>query len=158
MIDPDAFEPSTRGTTTSFVDSSALFALFHPKDDCHESARAFHDHVREGHLPYRRLVTNDYVLDEVATRLRRRVNHSRAVQALETVEESELYTVEFTHEEIVTAAITRFREYGDQQLSFTDCVIATHMQSESRGPPLDHLLTYDGDFDVFGFTAVPHDR
>lgn len=148
----DAFAPEEKGTTALFVDASALFALFHPRDECHDSAKRFLDGLRTESLPYRRLYTNDYVLDEVATRLRYRVNHDRAVTALQTIERSELYYLEFVDRPIYDAARSVFEEYSDQTLSLTDATIVAQMDDLG----IDHLLTYDGDFDAFDCTVVPY--
>lgn len=127
MTGLESFEPRRAGTTAVFVDSSALFALFHPRDECHESVRTFLDGIRDESLPYRRLYTNDYVLDEVATRLRYRVDHDRAVTALETVEASELYRLEFVDEGLYDAGRSVFETVDDQALSLTDAVIVAHV-------------------------------
>lgn len=154
MTDRGRFEPGRAGTTAVFVDSSALYAQFHPRDECHRSVRRFIDGIREGSLPYRRLYTNDYVLDEVATRLRYRVGHDRAVTALETVEASDLYHVALVSESVYEAGKTIFVEFGDQPLSLTDAVILAHADRLD----VDHVLTYDGDFDAFDCTVLPHVR
>lgn len=149
----DAFGPETVGTTSVFVDSSALFALFHPRDEYHDGARTFLEGLRDGSLPYRRLYVNDYVLDEVATRLRYRVTHDRAVTALETVDESDLYRFEFVDRETYRDGREIFESDGDHELSLTDAVIVAH--ADELG--VDHAFTYDGDFEQFDCTTVPHD-
>ena len=40
-----------------------LYALFNPKDQMHAVSRAFMAFVRDGDLPYRRLIVNDYIVD-----------------------------------------------------------------------------------------------
>lgn len=152
MSRPDVFEPQTVGTTAIFVDSSMLFALFNGRDECHSNARAFLEWVKDGTLPYRRLYTNDYVLQEVATRLRYRVNHERAVTALETVHESEHFRFEPVGRETYDAGRKIFETHDDIELSLTDAVIVAH--TEILG--LDHILTYDSDFDAFDPTVLPY--
>jgi predicted nucleic acid-binding protein len=152
MTTADAFAPTVQGTRTVFVDSSALFALFHRRDERHDNARAFHDLLRSDEIPYRRLVTNDYVLDEVATGLHGRTSRERALQALETVERNEVYAIEFVNPNTFDGGRTRFAEYHDIDLSFTDCVIAAHMDATG----IDHVFTYDDDFDALDCTVIPH--
>lgn len=101
---------------------------------------------------YRRLVTNDYVLDEVLTDLRTRDSYERALSAFSTIEGSGLYTVEFVDVDVFDGGWTRFVDYHDLTLSFTDCVIAAHMDATG----IDHLLTYDDDFDALDCTVIPH--
>lgn len=152
MNGPEAFAPTDPATATAFVDSSALFALFNPRDERHRSAKAFHEYCEEGALSYSRLVTNDHVLDEVATRLRRRVNHGRAVRAIEGVEKEERYVLACTGPETYRRGVRRFVDYHDIDLSFTDCVVAAHMDDAG----IDHVFTYDGDFAAFDCTVIPH--
>lgn len=152
MTGRDAFVPVGRRTRRVFVDSSALFALFHPRDEHHERTRAFYDGIEEGSLPYQRLVTNEYVLDEVTTRLRWRVTHARALHALTTVVDNGLYAIEFTNPAVFYSATERFAEFDDQPLSFTDCAIASHMATLD----IDHLLSFDDDFAAFDCTVIPH--
>ncbi|GAB3023048.1 type II toxin-antitoxin system VapC family toxin [Natronobiforma cellulositropha] len=154
MTDLETFSPASPGTTALFVDSSALFAAFHTRDECHESVRSFLDGIRDGRLPYRRLYTNDYVLDETVTRLRYRVSHDRAVTALETVHSSAVFRFELVDEEVYEAGRSIFETYDDQQLSLTDATIVAHMDRLG----LDHVLTYDSDFRAFECTVLPHTR
>lgn len=152
MSGRDAFAPTGPRTRRLFVDSSAFFALFHPEDEHHDRTWTFYESVADGTLPYRRLVTNDYVLDEVATRLRRRANHGRALNALATVVDNNVYAIEFTNASVFRAARQRFEAFDDQPLSFTDCAVVSHM--EALG--LDHLLSFDDDFAAFDCTVIPH--
>ncbi|WP_177227331.1 hypothetical protein [Halomicrobium zhouii] len=45
-------------------------------------SRAFIHLVRDGELPYRRLVVNDHIVDEAATRLEKQASMSNAVTTL----------------------------------------------------------------------------
>lgn len=152
MTSPDAFRPVTVGARTVFLDSSFLFALFHSRDENHENARSFGEYVRNRELSYRRLVTNDYVLDEVATRLRHRVSYEHAINALSSVAQSDVYAVEFVDPDVFDDGYKRFVDYHDLSLSFTDCVVAAHADELA----VNHVVTYDDDFDALDCTVIPH--
>lgn len=51
----DRFRPDSRGPTALFLDSSAIYAYFYPRDALHEDARAAFEAIRNGTLPYRPL-------------------------------------------------------------------------------------------------------
>lgn len=149
----DQFESDTAGPTGLFVDSSALYAYFYPRDRYHETTRSFFEGVRTGEIPYRPLLTNDYVLDEVVTRLRRHATHEMASEALAVLYDSDAFDFRTVTDDVLDAAVEGFRTFDDHgQISFTDHVIAAHADSLA----VDHLLTFDGDFETFGLTAIPH--
>lgn len=147
-----AFLPGRPRTDSVFLDTSGLFALFHPNDERHVTTKRFYELSRYGELPYQRFVTNDYVIDEVATLLRQRVHHDRALNALATVLNGDIYDIEFVTPEIFHAARRRFADFDDHALSFTDCTIVSHMDDLG----LDHLLSFDDDFAAFDCTVIPH--
>ena len=46
-----------------------LYALFNPRDKMYSVSRAFMTFLRDGKLPYRRLIVYDHIADEAATRV-----------------------------------------------------------------------------------------
>lgn len=149
----DRFRPDTAGPAALFLDSSAIYAYFYPRDELHEDARAAFEAIWDGTLPYRPLYTNDYVLDETVTRLRRYTSHAVATDALSLLCSSESIRLRRVPDDVFDDAVSGFERYDDHgEISFTDHVIAAH----ARSLAVDHVYTYDGDFDVFGLTVVPH--
>lgn len=149
----DRFRPNGRGATALFLDSSAVYAYFYPRDELHEDARNAFEGIRTGKLPYRPLYTNDYVLDEAVTRLRRYTSHGVATDALTLLRSSDAIRLRRVPDDVFEDAVSRFERYDDHgEISFTDHVIAAH--ADSLG--IDHVYTYDGDFGTFGLTPVPH--
>ena len=55
-----------------------LYALFNPRDQMHPVSRAFMAFIREGDLPYRRLIVNDHIVNEAATRLKKQATMRNA--------------------------------------------------------------------------------
>jgi predicted nucleic acid-binding protein len=57
----------------------------------HAVSRAFLAFLRDGDLPYRRLLVNDHIVDETATRLKKQASMPNATTFLQTLERSNLY-------------------------------------------------------------------
>lgn len=109
-------------------------------------------YVRDGALPYRRLVLNDHIVDEAATRLKKQASMRNAALFLTTIEESTLYQFESVPVGVFEGATSTFLEWTDQDASFTDCIVAEHMEALE----IDHILTFDRHFDAFEVTTLPY--
>lgn len=150
---PDRFAPASDRPVGIFVDSSALFAYYYPRDERHDAASRFFEAVRRGSLPYRPLFTNDYVLDEVVTRLGRHATHEVAAEALASLYDGSAFRFQQVPGAVLDDAVERFRQYDDHDdLSFTDHVIAAHADARS----VERVFTFDADFETLGLTTIPH--
>jgi len=129
-----------------------LYALFNPRDRMHAVSRAFMTFVRDGELPYRRLIVNDHIVDEAATRLKKQASMQNAATFLRTLDESTLYQVEYVPESVFDDATARFVDWTDLDASLTDFVVAAHMDALE----VDHILTYDRHYDAFDLTTLPY--
>lgn len=134
------------------VGPKALYALFAPGDAMHPVVRAFMAFVRDGDLSYRRVVANDHAVDEAATRLKKRASQERAATMLATLDESDVYRRDVVDEDVVADAAERFVDWEDHGGSFTDFVVAAHMDDEG----LDHVLSFDRHLEAFDVTTVPY--
>lgn len=135
-----------------FVGPKFLYALFNPRDEMHAVSRAFMTFVRQGDLPYRRLIVNEHVVDEAATRLKKKASVRNAEQFLTTIEQSSLFRIEFASEEVFVEAMETVVDWTDLGASFTDFVIPAHMLALD----VDHILTFDRHFDTFDITTLPY--
>jgi predicted nucleic acid-binding protein len=131
-----------------------LYALFNPQDRMHTVSRAFLSFVRDGDLPYRRLLVNDHIVDEAATRLKKQASIRNAATFLTTLEQSDLYQFESVSQEVFEAATDRFVEWTDLDASLTDFIVASHMAELG----VEHILTYDRHYDAFDVTTLPYHR
>jgi len=129
-----------------------LYALFNPRDQMHEVSRAVMTFVRDGDLPYRRLIVNDHIVDEAATRLKKQVSMRNAAAFLSTLDESTLYQFESVSEAVFRDAKATFVEWTDLDASFTDFVVAAHMDELE----VDHVLTFDRHYEAFAVTTLPY--
>ena len=129
-----------------------LYALFNPRDQMHDVSRAFMTFVRDGDLPYRRLIVNDHIVDEAATRLKKQASMRNAASFLRTLDESRLYQFETVSETVFTDAKATFVDWTDLDAAFTDFVVAAHMHTLE----VDHILTFDRHYDAFDVTTLPY--
>jgi predicted nucleic acid-binding protein len=123
-----------------------------PQDQMHAVSRAFMAFVRDGDLPYRRLIVNDHIVDEAATRLKKQAVLRNATSFLATLNESTLYQFEALSEDVFDDAKAMFIEWTDLNASFTDFAVAAHMDELA----VDHILTYDQHYDAFDVTTLPY--
>lgn len=105
--------------------------------------------MRSGDLPYRQFIVNEHAFDEAATRLKKRASIRYAELLFRAVEESDLFRFERVPTDAFEQAAARFTEWDDNDASFTDFVVACHM--EKLG--VDHIATY---YQLFDIVTVPH--
>ena len=136
----------------AIVGPKFLYALFNTNDDMHVVSRTFMEFVRDGDLPYRHLLLNEHVVDEAATRLKKQASTQHATKFLATLTDSQLYQLEYVPEEIFERAAITFTEWTDLDASFTDFVVAEHMNELG----VDHIVTYDRHYDAFDVATLPY--
>lgn len=130
-----------------FVDSSALIALAKTNDDCHEEAKNFLENLE----PPFQFITTDFILDEVATRLRDSLGAQKTVLFCQTIFESRLYKIHFIDKPLFLKALDKLKKYDDKILSFTDCSSFVVMEKFQ----LKTAFAFDDDFVKVGFETVP---
>ena len=132
-----------------FVDASAWIALFNKDDRYYEKAMAFWEQIPEARL---HLVTNDYVMDETYTFLRKSQNGlNRAIQAYEVVEKSGLIELVEVNDDYRRRGWLLFTKYTDKVISFTDCVCFAMMHELG----VYQVFSFDADFARAGFVVRP---
>lgn len=137
-----------------FVDTGAFFARFNERAAEHGRAQAVFRGIRSGELRYGPLFTSRYVLSELATLMRRKVGHTPAVTALETIREADSFNVLPVGGAVFDRAREQFARYDDQQISFVNHSSGVLADDYD----IDHVFTFDADdFRVLGFTVVPDD-
>jgi uncharacterized protein len=99
----------------TFVDTGAWVALFVEVDVHYASAQQWLDSNDD------RLVTSDYVVDEVLTLINARYRRQTAVQVGQALFDRRLAELIFLKKEDIGRAWAIFRSHGDKRWSFTDC-------------------------------------
>jgi len=137
-----------------FVDTWAWLALSNRKDAHHEFAKKEYEEIKEEGY---RIVTSDYVLDEVITALFRNVAFANAVQFVEylfaTIKGNQI-KVERITEARYKAAWSLRKKYQDKpDISFTDLTSFVLMQELV----INRVFTGDAHFEEInlGFEILP---
>lgn len=128
-----------------FVDTSAWYAFFNAKDRDHEAVAALLE-AWEG-----RLVTSEYVFDEVVTLVRYRVGHAPAADLGRVLREGEACLLVTVEPEDIQGAWEHFLSNSREKLSFTDCTSFAVM----RRLKIAAAAALDEDFRAEGFTVLP---
>jgi predicted nucleic acid-binding protein len=126
-----------------FVDTGAWFALSVPSDPDHSVAVAFMRVNAE------RLVSSDYVYDELLTLFRSRGHLDRAKDWVDQVRQGRLEIVRVTPDDLEAATDVYFR-FVDKGWSFTDCTSRVLM--ERLG--IHTAFAFDEHFRQFGTVVV----
>ncbi len=134
-------------TRELFVDTSGFFALLVVKDPQHGIAERI---LRRAQGEKRRLITTDYVLDEITTLLKTRGAAELVEPLFERVFQSQACRVEWTSEARFGKVRAFFRKHSDQDWSFTDCLSFCVMKEFG----LREALTTDSHFKQAGFVAL----
>src|SRR5262245_64228327 len=128
------------------VDTGALLALAMRTDRYHAAAVQF---LRS--IPHARFVMTNFVLAELATRLRARAGAAKAVAAVRDLLNSRRYEVVFVNRGLLDAALAHMERYDDKALSLPDC--ASFALMDELG--LDTAFAFDTDFRDCGYRILP---
>jgi predicted nucleic acid-binding protein len=132
-----------------FVDTGAFFAIENEQDRHHPEALDARDALMSRG---ERLLTSDYILDEVYTLIRMRVSHRAAVDFGESIRASRFFRIEPVTTADFEAAWRIFRRYDDKPFSFTDCTSFALMERLKIGG----AFAFDRNYREYGkFTVKP---
>ncbi|MCK4848270.1 MAG: type II toxin-antitoxin system VapC family toxin [Candidatus Heimdallarchaeota archaeon] len=131
-----------------FIDTGAFYASKVANDMNHPSAIKIEKKISEG--KYGKMITTNYVLDELHTLLRERVPHDQAIQIGDTIRISPNIRVIWILEALEEKSWKHFKKYQDKTYSFTDCTSFTIMQTLG----IDIAFTYDSHFEQTGFQVI----
>ena len=142
------------GARPLFVDTGAFFARVKADDEHHDRATTVFGAIQSGALPYRPLYTSRFVISELATLTRRKIDHPTAVRALNGVRASPSFNVLRVDDVRFDRTCEEFERYDDRFLSFVDHTSGVLCDEYD----VEHVFTFDpDDFRTLGFTAVPDD-
>lgn len=127
-----------------FVDTGAWYAALIDRDHAHLACRAA---IRQFQG---RLLTTDYVLDELLTLLRGRGNQRVADEAVAALVQGQTCRVHWIDTADFEAAWQIYSKFDDKQWSFTDCTSYAVMQKLG----ITEALALDDHFRQFGFVDV----
>ena len=137
-----------------FVDTWAWLALSNRKDVHHELAKKSYEEIK---IVGYRLVTSDYVLDEVITALFRNVAFASAVQFIESlftaINDNQIKLERITETRFKVAWSLRKKYQDKPDISFTDFTSFVLMQELV----INNVFTGDSHFERvnLGFEIIP---
>jgi predicted nucleic acid-binding protein len=132
--------------TAVFVDTSAWYEFFVPNQPQFEDVFGVLSDKRF------RLVTSDYVLDELFSLLKARKQYRRHKAVWEALMDRDNAELLFTIDSDLHAAYDVYRKFTDKGWSFTDCVSFQHI----RKLRIPYACSTDEHFREFGIvTALP---
>lgn len=151
-VTPSHFD-SNDGTVprTCVLGPKFLYALYNPDEEFHDIAYAFLTFVREEQLPYRRFVVNEHIIDEAATRLKKRADMACVTTFLSAVETSDFFDIVPLDSEAFEYVRERFVDWDDNAASFTDFAIGVQMERHG----FEHIMTFDSDLEMFDVAVHP---
>jgi predicted nucleic acid-binding protein len=134
-----------------FVDSGGWLSVLIESDRYHAIGSAyFRALIDIGGV----VLTTDYVLDEVVTRLRYDVGHAKAAEFLTLVREaaaSGALRIHRIDEALWSQAEAIFIQYADARLSFTDCTSFAFLLEQK----VDEVFGSDAHFEMMGHILQP---
>jgi predicted nucleic acid-binding protein len=140
--------------STVFVDTSGWIALLSHDDRLHGRALSRYDELtRDGS----RLVTNNYVVDETATRLRYGLGLAAALdfrRMLLAAVATRRLRIAWIDERSEAEAWRLLEQYHDVKLSLTDAACAV----TARAARVIEVFGCDSDFEALGFVVLPGPR
>jgi hypothetical protein len=134
-----------------FVETGGWISVVVEADQYHEAGR---DHWQALLDLDAKLLTTDFILDEVVTRLRYDQGHRTAVAFLDLIDAAEAGGGLFIARigpDLWSQAEAIFRRYDDAKLSFTDCTSFALL----REHPVDEVFGFDSHFEMMGFVLQP---
>ena len=131
-----------------FVDTGAFIARYIERDQFHSDAVRYWKKLEQDNTP---LWTSNFVLDEVFTLLGRIAGNRFAIDRSQAIFNSTILTILRPDLEIEQNALTPFRKYADQNISFTDCVSFVLMKKHH----IQDVFTFDNHFHLAGFKVHP---
>ena len=127
-----------------FVDTGAWFALLIVDDPDHRAAQRWYDRNSTS------LITTDYVIDELLTLVRTRVDSRRSIEIGRIILSEAIGDILRVEPEDFQAAWQVFSRFGDKQWSFTDCVSRVVMERLQ----ITTAFVFDEHFRQFGTVSI----
>jgi len=131
-----------------FVDTGAFFASKVANDVNYPSAVEIERKIQQG--KYGKMITTNYILDELYTLLRGRVSHDETIRIGESIRSSPNIKIIWILEALEETAWEFFKEHQDKTYSFTDCTSFVVMRSLG----LNLAFSYDSHFEQAGFQII----
>ncbi len=128
-----------------FVDTRGWIARFDKRDQYHQEAMEKWEQLE---LERPQIFTSNLVLAETLTLVARKKSHSFAAGQADALYRSIALKVLRSNDEDEVRAVSFFRKFADQRVSFTDCVSFVLMQKNN----IERVLAFDRHYQLAGFS------
>lgn len=139
-----------------FIDTAGLIAVFNEQDHYHDEGQHFWEEKLLANLEnWSRIYLSDYILDETATVLQRKIHHDRAVKVLDRLIafiESGYFEIVWVDQDRFYKILDTFQTFREEGYSLTDCSSFQICDAEE----INLVFTFDTeDFSGAGLIPVP---
>ena len=131
-----------------YIDTGAFLARYIKRDQYHQQAVDFWNELRKMR---ERCFTSNFVLDETFTLLGRRTGYKFAIQRARNIYLSKALTILRPTRENEMMALDIWDKYGDQGISFTDCISFAFMRKNK----IKRVFSFNTHFKWAGFNLLP---
>ncbi|MHA1974243.1 MAG: type II toxin-antitoxin system VapC family toxin [Candidatus Hodarchaeales archaeon] len=139
---------NSSGEFMIFVDTGAFYASKVKNDINHASANKIERKILQGE--FGRIITTNYIFDELITLLRGRIHYKELIKIGDAIKNSPNIQIICILEAIEDKAWDFYKKNQDKDYSFTDCTSFVVMNSLN----IKMAFTYDMHFAQAGFQVV----
>ena len=136
---------------TCFIDASAWVAIIDPNEANHQKARDFFEYLLERDA---KLVTNNYVIDQVLDVLKERFDINLVTEFMRIIEESILtinLRMDWISKRVRRAAVNNFLRSSNKDLKLSHF----YLKETIKRKKVDMIFSYDRNVFEFGIPVVP---
>ena len=130
-----------------YIDTGAFIARFLAKDQFHRQAITKWKKIQKSRL---KCYTSNFVIDETLTLLARWSSYEFATEKGNRVYHSDAFLILRPDVSIEMRALELLRKFGDQKVSFTDCVSFSLMEQNK----MNKVFSFNRHFSDAGFTLI----
>lgn len=132
---------------TVFVDTAALIALGNKQDNFHHLAWQIQKELVNNQTYF---VSSDFVIAEFCNAFSRVKFRTTAVQMVDSIYQSKVWTVISVNEDLMTKSLALFAKMQDKEWGLVDC--SSILLARER--ELDKIFTADKHFEQAGFEIL----
>ncbi len=134
-----------------FIDTSAFYAIATPADSFYKPAKDYLELINDELDTYETiLITTDYIVCETLNLLNMRQGNKKAIQFLESMENSPHFNIENLLNSLKEEAKKIFKKNQDEDYSFTDCTSFAFMKEKG----IKKAFAFDDHFKQYGFELI----
>lgn len=131
-----------------FVDTGAFLAMFYSKDKNYLKAQNIKSEIQKN--IHGKMITTNYILDELITLLRGYIDHKKIITIVESIKSSTNIIIIWITKKVEENSWNYFKKYQDKEYSFTDCSSFVIMNLLG----IKKAFSYDNHFSQAGYQRI----